>query len=148
MIVIGQNVEVQGYLKIVDGTQGINKVLTSDSVGLASWQPPPAPPIDITDYQSVNICCNRWMTKNLNVDKQNLQKNFEMNKNAIKKGDKVLIVDEWIETGSQIKSAIKLIEKQGGNIIGVTTLYAEKTPKTKILFEKYNCKAIGFAEKH
>ncbi len=69
IIAIGQNVEVQGSLKIVDGTQGINKVLTSDGDGLASWQPPSAPPINPEDYQSVNICCNSWMTKNLDVDK-------------------------------------------------------------------------------
>ena len=34
--------EVQGNVKIVDGTQGLNKVLTSDAVGLASWQVPSA----------------------------------------------------------------------------------------------------------
>lgn len=31
---------VEGALKIVDGTEGTGKVLTSDSVGLASWQTP------------------------------------------------------------------------------------------------------------
>lgn len=76
------------------------------------------------------------------VDYTKKKKTFEMNKGAIKKGDKVLIVDEWIETGSQIKSAIKLIEKQGGKVIGVTALCAEKNAKTRILFEKYNCKSI------
>jgi|GEM_PF-5493054 len=32
--------EVQGSVKIADGTQGANKVLTSNAAGLASWQPP------------------------------------------------------------------------------------------------------------
>lgn len=82
------------------------------------------------------------------IDYSKEKKTFEMNKGAIKKGNKVLIVDEWIETGSQVKSAIKLIEKQGGKIIGITTLCAHKTPKTKILFEKYNCKSIRVTEKH
>ncbi len=31
--------DIAGAIKIADGTQGINKVLTSDSNGLASWQP-------------------------------------------------------------------------------------------------------------
>ena len=31
--------EVQGNIKIVDGTQGANRVLTSDADGLASWKP-------------------------------------------------------------------------------------------------------------
>jgi len=82
------------------------------------------------------------------IDYTKKKKTFEMNKGAIKKGDKVLIVDEWIETGSQIKSAIKLIEKQSGKVIGITSLCAEKTPKTRILFEKYNCRAISVTEKH
>lgn len=34
----GAALEVQGNIKIVDGTQGVNKVLTSDANGLASWQ--------------------------------------------------------------------------------------------------------------
>lgn len=31
--------DVQGKVKIADGTQGANKVLTSDANGLASWKP-------------------------------------------------------------------------------------------------------------
>jgi uncharacterized protein (TIGR02145 family) len=65
MIAFSQNVEVQGSVKIVDGTQGINKVLTSDADGLASWQ---SPTPETKYYQSVNICCDSWMTKNLDVD--------------------------------------------------------------------------------
>jgi len=67
LIAFSQNVEVQGSIKIIDGTQGINKVLTSDADGLASWQSAPSSPAT-TSYQSVNICCNSWMTKNLDID--------------------------------------------------------------------------------
>jgi len=76
------------------------------------------------------------------IDYTKNKKTIEMNKSAIRKGDKVLIVDDWIETGSQIKAAIKLIEKQGGKVVGITALCAERTPKAEILFEKYNCKAV------
>ena len=55
---------VNGTLKVVDGTQGTGKILTSDAAGLASWQSPPPPPIYI---QSVGVCCQNWMAKNLNV---------------------------------------------------------------------------------
>jgi len=57
--------DVNGTLKVTDGTQGAGKVLTSDAAGLASWQPPPPPPG--TYDPSVSICCQRWMTKNLDV---------------------------------------------------------------------------------
>jgi uncharacterized protein (TIGR02145 family) len=59
--------QVVGTLKVVDGTQGAGKILTSDVAGLASWQslpPPPAPPAYIT---STSICCQSWMIKNLDV---------------------------------------------------------------------------------
>lgn len=36
----GAKLDVAGNIKIVDGTQGTGKVLTSDSAGLASWQMP------------------------------------------------------------------------------------------------------------
>ena len=63
-----QNVEVQGSLKIVDGTQGENKVLTSDADGLASWMLVSPPSASDTYYKSVNMCCNSWMTENLDVN--------------------------------------------------------------------------------
>ena len=81
-------------------------------------------------------------------DYTNTKKTFEMNLGSIKRREKVLIVDEWIETGTQAKSAIKLIEKQGGKVIGIAALCAQKTPRTRILFEKYNCKAIRVVEKN
>ncbi len=57
---------VTGTFKVVDGTQGAGKILTSDATGLSSWQPPPPPPG--SNDPSVSICCQRWMTKNLDVD--------------------------------------------------------------------------------
>jgi len=57
--------EVAGQIKITGGSPGDGKVLTSNATGLASWQPPPPPPG--TNDPSVSICCQRWMTKNLDV---------------------------------------------------------------------------------
>jgi adenine phosphoribosyltransferase len=76
------------------------------------------------------------------IDYSGKKKGLEMAKGSIGKGERVLIVDEWIETGSQVKSAIRLIELQGGKVIGIAALCAEKNPKTSMLFESYNCRAI------
>ena len=57
--------EVAGEVKITGGAPGDGKVLTSDATGLASWQPPAPSPG--TNDPSVSICCQRWMTKNLDV---------------------------------------------------------------------------------
>src|SRR5688500_5567296 len=56
---------VNGTMKVVDGTQGAGKILTSDATGLASWQPPPPPE---TYYSTVGICCQSWISRNLDVD--------------------------------------------------------------------------------
>lgn len=75
-IVVAQNVgvgtsnptaklHVNGTLKVVDGSQGDGKILTSNAAGLASWQQPPLPAWE--NDPSVSICCQRWMTRNLNV---------------------------------------------------------------------------------
>ncbi len=61
-----QQLEVDGQLKINDGTQGPGKILTSNSDGLASWQEPSTSTTSAT-YQTVSICCQTWMTKNLDV---------------------------------------------------------------------------------
>ncbi len=76
------------------------------------------------------------------VDYTNTSKSFEINKSSVKKGDKILLVDEWIETGTQIKASVKLIEELGGVIIGISSLCSHKSKQTQILFEKYNLKAI------
>lgn len=80
------------------------------------------------------------------VDYSKNRKTFEINKDSIKKGDKVLIVDEWIETGTQVKASIKLIEKLGGKVIGISALNVDENDKTRFLFEKYNLKPIHIGD--
>ena len=42
---------------------------------------------------------------------------LEIHKDAIKKGDKVLIVDDLLATGGTVKATIELIERLGGIVI-------------------------------
>jgi adenine phosphoribosyltransferase len=67
---------------------------------------------------------------------------FEMNRRLINPGDKVLIVDDWIETGGQMKGLIKLLEKQGAEIVGISLLGFNQTKRTKTISGKYNIKGI------
>jgi len=77
---------VNGTFKVVDGSQGDGKILTSDATGLASWQPPPPPPG--TNDPSVSICCQRWMTKNLDVS---TYRNGDTIPNVTSNGDWVML---------------------------------------------------------
>jgi len=46
----------------------------------------------------------------------------EMQKNSIKPGDRVIVVDDLLATGGTIMAATKLVEKLGGEISGIITL--------------------------
>lgn len=47
---------------------------------------------------------------------------FEMHRDSVKPGEKVLIIDDLIATGSSSISAIDLIKKLGGNVVGFSAL--------------------------
>jgi len=45
-----------------------------------------------------------------------------MHADSVKKGDKVLIVDDLLATGGTIQAAIQLVEKLGGEVVGLAFL--------------------------
>jgi adenine phosphoribosyltransferase len=65
---------------------------------------------------------------------------------AIAPKTKVLIVDEWIETGAQVKAAIELVERQGGIVIGIATINIDDNADTRLIREKYQCHALWQGE--
>ncbi len=72
------------------------------------------------------------------VDYTHKRKALEIRADAITRGMKVLIVDEWIETGAQVKAAIELVERLGGAVVGVATINVDVNENTRSLMEKYN----------
>lgn len=46
----------------------------------------------------------------------------EIHKDAIKKGQKIVIVDDLLATGGTIKAVIDLVEKLGGIVVGIAFL--------------------------
>jgi len=69
-------------------------------------------------------------------------KRLEIRKNVFPRGARVLLVDEWIETGSQIQAATTLIEAQGGIIIGIATISMDKCEQTSRLSKKYRIQSV------
>ncbi|MCK5023551.1 MAG: adenine phosphoribosyltransferase [Candidatus Aenigmarchaeota archaeon] len=47
---------------------------------------------------------------------------FEIHEDSVKKGENVLIVDDLLATGGTLKASVKLIERLGGNIVGISVL--------------------------
>lgn len=69
-------------------------------------------------------------------------KTLELRTDILKPGDRVLLVDEWIETGAQVMAAIGLLEELGTSIIGVVTINIDDNPVTCKLREEYFCHAL------
>jgi len=69
-------------------------------------------------------------------------KQLEIRKDALRTPAHVLLVDEWIETGTQIRAAAKLIEAQGGTIAGIATINMDTNGKTKDISEKYRVHSV------
>ncbi len=65
-----------------------------------------------------------------------------MHKDAIKPGQKVLIVDDLLATGGTIQAAIQLVEKLGGIVVGVAFLIELVDLNGRELLNGYNVKAL------
>jgi len=64
-------------------------------------------------------------------------KQLEMRKDALPAGARVLLVDEWIETGAQIRAAAKLIEGREATVAGIATINMDRNDGTAGIAERY-----------
>lgn len=64
---------------------------------------------------------------------------MEMRLPAFASGTKVLLVDQWIETGGTMDGAIRLVERQGGKVVALAAVAIEEKEVTNAYREKYVC---------
>ena len=64
---------------------------------------------------------------------------MEMRKPAFATGTKVLLVDQWIETGGTMDGAIRLVQQQGGKVAGLVAIAMEDNEKTASYRKKFPC---------
>lgn len=76
------------------------------------------------------------------TDYTNESNAFEVNKQLIKKGDRVLLIDDWVETGGQLKGLVKLLEKRGAEVSGIVVLGFNRIGKTQRFAAKYDVSSI------
>ncbi|MFD1513779.1 phosphoribosyltransferase family protein [Halomarina rubra] len=70
-------------------------------------------------------------------------KTLELARGLLDAGDKVFLVDDWIETGAQMWAACHLVEDAGAAVAGVSVLRAHRDERTRDLFERYDVTSIG-----
>jgi adenine phosphoribosyltransferase len=80
------------------------------------------------------------------VDYSGTEKTLEVKKDSIKKGKRFLLVDEWVDTCSQMNASIGLIEKNGGIVEGISLIGIEGGPRTKELMKNYNVHALYYSK--
>ena len=64
---------------------------------------------------------------------------MEMRKPAFAAGTKVLLVDQWVETGGTMDGAIRLVEQQGGEVAGLVAIAMEENEKTASYRKRFPC---------
>ena len=64
---------------------------------------------------------------------------MEIRQPAFAKGTRVLLVDQWIETGGTMDGAIRLIEKQGGSVAGLVAIAMEDNDQTAGYRKRFPC---------
>ena len=64
---------------------------------------------------------------------------MEVRKKAFAPGTRVLLVDQWVETGGTMDAGIRLIERQQGVVAGLASIAFEENKRTQALREKYVC---------
>jgi adenine phosphoribosyltransferase len=62
---------------------------------------------------------------------------MEMRMPAFAPGTRVLLVDQWIETGGTMEGAIDLVERQGGAVAGLVAIAMEETPRANALKDRF-----------
>lgn len=62
---------------------------------------------------------------------------MEMRKPAFAPGTRVLLVDQWVETGGTMEGAIALVEQQGGEVAGIVAIAIEETERATALCARY-----------
>jgi adenine phosphoribosyltransferase len=73
------------------------------------------------------------------VDYTGNHKSLELRRDALVAGTRVLLVDEWIETGAQASAAVRLIEARGSIIVGIAAIHIDTNERTKQLVDHYPC---------
>lgn len=62
---------------------------------------------------------------------------MEMRLPAFAPGSRVLLADQWIQTGGTMEAAIQLVERQGGTVVGLATIAMETCAATEVFAARF-----------
>ena len=79
-----------------------------------------------------------WATEQESYSLEYGQDTLQIHKDAIKKGQKVLIVDDLLATGGTLQASCRLVEKLGGKVAGIIVLIELSFLKGKDKLKDYD----------
>jgi adenine phosphoribosyltransferase len=75
-------------------------------------------------------------------------KSLALAKGAFREDTKIVIVDDWIETGAQVRAAIALIERQKGSVVGIAAIKIDKPGKELGFGDRFCCGLLTYSFKY
>ena len=72
---------------------------------------------------------------------------LEIHKDNLKEGARVLIIDDWVESGGTIKAAISLLKQCKTQVVGIGALVDDSSDALKEELSAYNYKFLEKVEK-
>ena len=81
-------------------------------------------------------------TETIEYDLEYGSNKLQMHRDAIKPGQKVLVADDLLATGGTAAATVKLVEKMGGNIVGVGFLIELQFLNGRELLAPYQVKSL------
>lgn len=83
-----------------------------------------------------------WKTESVDYDLEYGKATLEIHIDAIKPGQKVLLVDDLLATGGTVKAAAELIEKLGGEVVGILCMIELKGLEGRKKLEGYRVDTV------
>ncbi|GAB3415496.1 hypothetical protein GCM10027435_11730 [Haloparvum alkalitolerans] len=77
------------------------------------------------------------------VDWTGTEKTLELDRRMVADGASVLVVDDYVETASQVGVAADLLERAGASVAGVTVLCAVENEETRSLDAEYGLYSVN-----
>lgn len=77
------------------------------------------------------------------IDYTGKQRSLEIKRRAsLRRGERILIVDDWAETGAHLRHTLKLLAKFHPHVVGISLLINEMNKRRREAFRKYRIKEI------
>ncbi len=76
------------------------------------------------------------------LDYSRSEKTLEIHRDALADGERVLLIDDWVQTGGALRAAISLVKQCGGVVLGIGVLVDDTPDEVKRELEPYRYRFV------